>query len=238
MLSLFLVLLVIAVAAVMLFSHRRFITAKMMSIVSSESSTADSAPDSSRSPLYRAKVQGAAEKTAPEPPAVKRRPRPQTNKVAAENRGKKFQAGSQPSRRRSISSASEPRSAAGNRKPNPSPNAKVKIPSQKAIPSPDSAPAQRAIAPKNTRPAAPAPAAPKPAKTRSRETYDQITDSKLKLQALAWSDEAVRRMAVINGHIVHEGESIEGYQVVEIRVEDVIVNAGGKSWRLGFGLRQ
>jgi len=55
---------------------------------------------------------------------------------------------------------------------------------------------------------------------------------------LAWSDDAVRRMAVINDRIVHEGESVDGYQVVEIRMEDVIVNAGGKSWRLEFGLRQ
>lgn len=65
-----------------------------------------------------------------------------------------------------------------------------------------------------------------------------MTDSKLKLQALAWSDDAVRRMAVINGRIVHEGESVDGYQVVKIRAEDVIVNEGGKSWRLEFGLRQ
>lgn len=65
-----------------------------------------------------------------------------------------------------------------------------------------------------------------------------MVDSKLKLQALAWSDDTVKRMAVINGRIVHEGESVDGYQVVEIRAEEVIVNAGGKSWRLEFGLRQ
>ena len=84
----------------------------------------------------------------------------------------------------------------------------------------------------------PAAKADQPAKTRSRKTYDRFTDSKLKLQALAWSDDAVRRMAVINGRIVHEGESVDGYQVVKIREEDVILNQGGKSWRLEFGLQQ
>jgi type II secretory pathway component PulC len=45
-------------------------------------------------------------------------------------------------------------------------------------------------------------------------------------------------MVVINGLIIHEGESVEGYQIVKIRQEDVIVKQGGKSWRLEFGLQQ
>lgn len=69
-------------------------------------------------------------------------------------------------------------------------------------------------------------------------TYDRIDDSRLKLQALAWFDSAAKRMAVINGRIVHEGESVDGYQVIKIRQEDVVVNEGGKSWRLEFGLHQ
>jgi hypothetical protein len=45
-------------------------------------------------------------------------------------------------------------------------------------------------------------------------------------------------MAVINGRIVHEGDSVDGYQVLKIRQEDVIVSENGKSWRLAFGLQQ
>ena len=45
-------------------------------------------------------------------------------------------------------------------------------------------------------------------------------------------------MVVINGRIVHEGESVDGYQVLKIRREDVVVDQGGKSWRLEFGLQQ
>ena len=67
--------------------------------------------------------------------------------------------------------------------------------------------------------------------------YDRLDNSILKLQALAWSDDAARRIAVINGHVIHEGEAVEGYQVTRIRKEDVIVNDGRKSWRLVFGLQ-
>ena len=45
-------------------------------------------------------------------------------------------------------------------------------------------------------------------------------------------------MAVINDRIIHEGESVDGLQVIKIRKEDVIVNNGGKTWRLEFGLQQ
>jgi hypothetical protein len=45
-------------------------------------------------------------------------------------------------------------------------------------------------------------------------------------------------MAVINGRIVHEGESIDGYQVITIRQDDIVVKEGRKSWRLEFGLQQ
>lgn len=47
-----------------------------------------------------------------------------------------------------------------------------------------------------------------------------------------------RWVAVINGRIVHEGESVDSNQVINIREEDVVVNRGGKSWRLEFRLQQ
>jgi len=242
MLYLAIVLLVMAVVTVMAFSQRRLIIAKMMSIVSSESPTAGPAPDSSRTRVYRAKVPSASANPAPKPPAVNRRTKTQTKKAVSGSRDKKFQARTQSSKRRSISGTSPPQPASGTRKPNTSRNSWVKKPPTKDIRPPGSAPAkapaQITTAPKDTRPTAPAARAKQPAKPRSRRTYDRIADSKLKLQALAWSEDTVRRMAVINGRIVHEGESVDGYQVVEIRAEEVIVNAGGKSWRLEFGLRQ
>jgi type II secretory pathway component PulC len=96
---------------------------------------------------------------------------------------------------------------------------------------------KKTVTPSINRPTAPATAAQKPVPTKPRD-YDRIDNSKLNLQALAWSDDAARRMVVINGRIVHEGESVDGYQVLKIRREDVVVDQGGKSWRLEFGLQQ
>ena len=81
----------------------------------------------------------------------------------------------------------------------------------------------------------PATKAKKPDRTK---TYDRMDDSKLKLQALAWFNDASKRMAVINSRIVREGGSVDGYQVTQIRRQDVVVSDGKKSWRLEFGLKQ
>ena len=232
-------LLGLAVVAVILFSQRRLIIAKIMSIASSEAPTAGEASNTSRSNVYRAKVPTASSKPAQKPTTVTPRPEAQIKKNASGSGDKKYQAGPLPGTRRVKSAASPSPSSPGPPAPDAALTAQAKKPLRKeGVPPPDSAPAPKETARKDTPPTAPAAGAQQPAKPRSRETYDRITDSKLKLQALAWSDDAVRRMAVINGRIVHEGESVDGYQVVEIRAEDVIVNEGGKSWRLEFGLRQ
>ncbi len=75
-----------------------------------------------------------------------------------------------------------------------------------------------------------------PVKQVSR-SYKRLDESKLELQAIAWSNDAAKRIAVINGHIVREGESVEGFSVTQIRQDDIIVNDGTESWRLEFGLK-
>jgi hypothetical protein len=70
------------------------------------------------------------------------------------------------------------------------------------------------------------------------DVHDRIDDSNIKLQALAWFEDASKRMAVINDRIVREGESVDGYQVTEIRQEDVVVSDGSKSWLLKFALKE
>jgi hypothetical protein len=116
--------------------------------------------------------------------------------------------------------------------------AKPKNPQKKTLSPPNSALAGKPVARKRKAPKKPQVKTDKSVKTTSIATYDRLNDSKLKLQALAWFDDADRRMAVINDRIVHEGESVDGYQVTKIRQEDVIVKNGGKSWRLEFGLQQ
>jgi hypothetical protein len=85
----------------------------------------------------------------------------------------------------------------------------------------------------------PAPATGKPASrsATAARSYSRLDESKLKLQAIAWSKNATDRIAVINGRIVREGESIEGFMVNQIRQEDVVVNDGSTSWQIEFGLR-
>jgi hypothetical protein len=77
-----------------------------------------------------------------------------------------------------------------------------------------------------------------PRNQRTKTTYARLNDSNIKLQALAWSADAARRMAVINGRIVREGESMDGYQINQIRQEDVVVSDGRQLWSLEFGLKQ
>ena len=55
--------------------------------------------------------------------------------------------------------------------------------------------------------------------------------------AIAWYTDPARRIAVINGSMVKEGESVEGYKVSQIRKDDVIVSDGSRSWRGEFGLK-
>jgi hypothetical protein len=55
--------------------------------------------------------------------------------------------------------------------------------------------------------------------------------------AIAWFQDPARRLAVVNGHIVKEGESVEGYSVTKIRKDDIIVTEGGRSWRVELNLK-
>ena len=74
-------------------------------------------------------------------------------------------------------------------------------------------------------------AAEKPAVNQLRD------DSRFKLQAIAWSAEAHQRMAVINGRILREGESLDGFRVAHIHEDEVILSDGGTSWRIEFRLK-
>jgi type II secretory pathway component PulC len=62
-------------------------------------------------------------------------------------------------------------------------------------------------------------------------------NSPIDLQAISWAESADRRIAVINNSVLHEGDSVEGYTVVKIRPDDVILRREGRMWRAGFSLR-
>jgi hypothetical protein len=69
------------------------------------------------------------------------------------------------------------------------------------------------------------------------DSLDRLEESKLKVMAIAWADDPARRLAVVNGHIVKEGESVDGYSVTAIRKDDIIVNDGSRAWRVELNLK-
>lgn len=95
---------------------------------------------------------------------------------------------------------------------------------------------------------------PPPAKTRPVTALRQSPDAQasvsqdpyteaeplargtLNLQAISWSDIPSARITVIDGRILREGHSVEGYTVIEIRPEDIIVGKAGKRWKLTYRL--
>jgi hypothetical protein len=64
---------------------------------------------------------------------------------------------------------------------------------------------------------------------------NRLRDPAIKLQAIAWSGDADRRMAMINDQIVHEGQTIEGYTVAAIGEESVTMRKGSEAWELRYG---
>jgi hypothetical protein len=123
----------------------------------------------------------------------------------------------------------------------PAPTAQAAKPAVRALPkeTPQAPPAERPAAlAQRAAPARETPPLSRPPAARAPEdTLSRLDDSKLKVMAIAWHGQATRRIAVINGHIVKEGESVDGYTITQIRKDDVIVNDGSRSWRVEFALR-
>jgi hypothetical protein len=64
---------------------------------------------------------------------------------------------------------------------------------------------------------------------------NRLRDTAIKLQAIAWSNDPERRMAMINEQIVHEGQTIEGYTIAAIGEESVTMRKGNEAWELRYG---
>lgn len=133
---------------------------------------------------------------------------------------------------RSVEAAQQPVQA-------PPPTARIRprdaVPGAPAAPDTRPAPAQRGPSGQDR----PAPVRPSPAPARAVEDgLNRLDDSKLKVMAIAWAEDPGRRLAVVNGHIVREGESVDGYTVTRIRRDDLVVSDGTRSWRVELNLRQ
>jgi hypothetical protein len=230
-----LVLLVIAIAAIiLLFSRHQPIVTKKFPTGVSGNQTENPASLLKKSDIFRAKIPPRSKNLVESSPKKAQLAKNQMKSTAPPGNVKEMLA-----KKNSITPKvavdqqnSVPTSTV--RSSQPGAAASLKKPPQKRPTSKDTAAAKKSGTARSVPSGKPAAKAKKPDSTR---TYDRIDDAKLKLQALAWFNDASKRMAVINSHIVREGGSVEGYQVTQIRRQDVVVNDGKKSWSLEFGLK-
>lgn len=101
-------------------------------------------------------------------------------------------------------------------------------------------PSARLRGPVETPPAARA--APSPARTESAgpsraEGLPRLEDGRLRLMAIAWFDDPGRRLAVVNGRILREGETVDGFRVRAIRRDEVVVSDEARSYRLELNVK-
>jgi len=226
-----LVLLVIAVTAVIVFQQRQFVTSKIFPAGSPATKQKKTKAPEEKSKIFRSKISPATDRQATRKSEPARPARQQIKTVAPGQKTQNF---------RTNTPSSGSRVDVGQKPPKPMPAISSKqlpsgIISKKSSPKRPSrqglTPSKKSIAGKRTAPSKPAAATQK---TRKEKTYAKLNDSKIKLQALAWFNDAARRIAVINGRIVREGESMDGYQINQIRQEDVVVSDGRQSWSLEF----
>jgi Type II secretion system protein B len=64
-----------------------------------------------------------------------------------------------------------------------------------------------------------------------------LKDTGIKLQAITWSKDPQKRIAVINNSILRQGETVSGYRIEVINQDDIILNDRGKKWKLLFRIR-
>lgn len=72
---------------------------------------------------------------------------------------------------------------------------------------------------------------------RQKPQLSSFEDTKIDLQAIAWSADPDGRFAVINNRIVREGQTVEGYTVMEIYNDEVHFRDGQREWRQVFKIR-
>ncbi len=63
---------------------------------------------------------------------------------------------------------------------------------------------------------------------------DILNDGDLELQAISYAQTPAQRMAVINNEIVREGRNLNGYKIIYIGPEQVVVEQRGAQWKLIF----
>ena len=224
------VLLIIAVGAVIGFKNRNYLISKITPDAQQKKPA-----EGGKTKVFKAKIPPTVVRKLPEKSRPKRSTRPAVKTAASEQKPKEIKRIKPPDKSGSTAAKTTSPTASAVSSQQTQRSAPVQKPGIKPASSQKFKPSKKSIAGKRT--ATRKPVGTSRTKPEAR-TYARLTDAKLQLQALAWSSDASRRMAVINGRIVREGESADGYQINEIRKEDVVVSDGRQTWSLEFGLKQ
>ena len=64
-----------------------------------------------------------------------------------------------------------------------------------------------------------------------------LKDPEMKLQAITWSKDPQKRIAVINNSILRQGEAVSGYRIDAINQDDVVLNERGRKWKILFRIK-
>jgi len=235
LIAVFFVLLVIFIAAIILFSRRQPIITKKFPAGVSEKEKENPPSLLEKSNIFRAKISPESTNLTESPPKNAELAKNQTKSTVPAGSVKEMPAEARSVMPEVTVDQQDLKPTSTVRSPRPETAAALKNPQQKRLTPKDSAASKQTVAATSVPSGKPATKAKTPDRTR---TYDRIDGSKLKLQALAWFSDASKRMAVINSHIVREGGSVEGYQVTQIRRQDVVLSDGKKSWSLEFGLNR
>ncbi len=228
-----LVLLVIVIAAIILFNRQKPIITKKFPAGVSEKEKENPPSLLAKSNIFRAKIPPATNLTE-SPPKKAQLAKNQIKSTIPTGSAKEMPAKARSKMPKATVDQQNAKPTSTVRSPPPETAATLKNPQQMKLTPKDSAASKKTVTAKSVPSGKPATKAKKQDITR---TYDRIDNSELKLQALAWFSDASKRMAVINSHIVREGGSVEGYQVTQIRRQDVVLSDGKKSWSLEFGLK-
>ena len=61
-----------------------------------------------------------------------------------------------------------------------------------------------------------------------------LKDSPYRIQAIAWAEDPLRRIVVIDGNILHEGETVNDCFIQNIHPDAIEIRRGGKLWTIEF----
>jgi len=64
-----------------------------------------------------------------------------------------------------------------------------------------------------------------------------LNDPEMKLQAITWSKDPQKRIAVINNRILRQGERVYGYHIDTINQDDIVLSDAGEKWKLLFRIK-